>query len=45
MLDIDRALFAGFKKPQVFKLYKRKASSLAQLGRLEEARRGSHVMR
>ena len=39
--DIDRALEAGFKKPQIFKLYKRKASSLVKLGKIKEARRGT----
>ena len=40
VVDIELALAAGYKKPQVFKLYKRQTSSLVQLGRFRDAYKG-----
>ena len=43
-MDIERAIAAGYKKPQVFKLYKRHYSSLLHLGRLLEALKGMIII-
>ena len=41
--DIEQAIFNGYQKPSVYKLYRRRILCLAHLGKVEEAEKGMIV--